>query len=99
MRRQLPARTPHARCVSGLSHGHAQAQARAVSIQAHAFSPLQVSYRYIDLWSRRSTWGGGDPPVEGDLAVVPAGADPHLPAQGLAPGHAGAQPAALRDQR
>lgn len=35
--------------------------------------PPQVSYRYIDLWSRRSTWGGGDPPVEGDSVVVPAG--------------------------
>jgi hypothetical protein len=33
----------------------------------------QVSYRYIDLWSRRSTWGGGDPPSEGDSVVVPSG--------------------------
>jgi hypothetical protein len=32
-----------------------------------------VSYQYVDLWSRRTTWGGGDPPVEGDMVLVPAG--------------------------
>eukprot|EP00798_Chlamydomonas_sp_ICE-L_P008885 gene8886-3764_t len=30
-------------------------------------------YEYVDLWSRRTTWGGGDPPVEGDLVGIPAG--------------------------
>jgi hypothetical protein len=32
-----------------------------------------VTYEYVDLWSRRTTWGGGDPPVEGDMVLVPAG--------------------------
>ena len=30
-------------------------------------------YRYTDLWSARSTWGGDLPPFEGDSVVVPAG--------------------------
>ena len=31
------------------------------------------SYQYVDLWSRRSTWGGNTPPVEGDAVFIPAG--------------------------
>eukprot|EP00854_Cymbomonas_tetramitiformis_P005436 gene5436-6591_t len=30
-------------------------------------------YTYIDRWSANTTWGGGDPPVEGDSVVIPAG--------------------------
>lgn len=29
-----------------------------------------VQYRYIDLWSRRSTWGGNDPPGIGDSVYI-----------------------------
>ena len=25
------------------------------------------------MWSSRYTWGGGDPPVDGDLVVIPRG--------------------------
>ena len=32
-----------------------------------------VDYHYVDLWSRRSTWGGGPLPVEGDSVVIPNG--------------------------
>jgi hypothetical protein len=32
------------------------------------------TYRYVDLWSRKTTWGGFDPPIEGDSVVLPKGA-------------------------
>lgn len=35
--------------------------------------PAPLGYQYVDLWSRKSTWGGQDPPVEGDSVVVPPG--------------------------
>jgi hypothetical protein len=31
-----------------------------------------VTYEYVDLWSRSTTWGGGPPPEEGDSVMVPA---------------------------
>ena len=30
-------------------------------------------YTYIDLWSRMSTWGGTELPIEGDSVVIPVG--------------------------
>lgn len=32
-----------------------------------------ATYEYVDLWSRRTTWGGGAPPVEGSLVSIPPG--------------------------
>lgn len=32
-----------------------------------------IDYQYVDLWSRRSTWGGGPLPAEGDSVVIPNG--------------------------
>lgn len=34
---------------------------------------LQTSadFEYIDVWSSRFTWGDSDPPVEGDMVVIP----------------------------
>jgi hypothetical protein len=32
-----------------------------------------ISYEYVDLWSRRTTWGGLEPPVFNDSVVIPAG--------------------------
>ncbi|CAF0756351.1 unnamed protein product [Brachionus calyciflorus] len=29
-----------------------------------------VYFEYVDLWSSRFTWGGNEPPVEGDLVVI-----------------------------
>lgn len=28
-------------------------------------------YQFVDLWSRRTTWGGGEPPAEGDTVLIP----------------------------
>eukprot|EP00878_Enallax_costatus_P024164 GHUV01025763.1.p1 GENE.GHUV01025763.1~~GHUV01025763.1.p1 ORF type:complete len:516 (+),score=80.92 GHUV01025763.1:1100-2647(+) len=33
----------------------------------------QVAYEYVDLWSRRTTWGGLEPPIANDSVVIPAG--------------------------
>jgi len=30
-------------------------------------------YQYIDLWSRRTTWGGNAPPRQGDSVFIPGG--------------------------
>ena len=32
-----------------------------------------ASYYYVDVWSSKYTWGGLDPPIEGDFVIVPAG--------------------------
>ncbi|GAQ89759.1 hypothetical protein KFL_005590010 [Klebsormidium nitens] len=36
-------------------------------------SQTTVTYQYVDLWSRNSTWGGTAPPVAGDSVLLPAG--------------------------
>jgi hypothetical protein len=38
-------------------------------------SPMNTPcrYLYIDLWSRRTTWGGNAPPREGDSVFIPEG--------------------------
>lgn len=38
-----------------------------------ASASVPSSYRYVNLWSRRSTWGGGSPPGDGDTAFIPVG--------------------------
>lgn len=34
-------------------------------------SAVGCSYQYVDLWSSKTTWGGGDPPLEGDTVMIP----------------------------
>lgn len=34
---------------------------------------ISLNYEYVDLWSRRTTWGGLEPPIANDSVVVPAG--------------------------
>ncbi|GAX81122.1 hypothetical protein CEUSTIGMA_g8556.t1 [Chlamydomonas eustigma] len=38
-----------------------------------AYSATSLSYQYVNLWSRRSTWGGGTPPSDGDTVFIPSG--------------------------
>jgi hypothetical protein len=45
-----------------------------LAIKAIGLALSNTSYEYMDLWSRRTTWGGAAPPGEGDSAVVPPGA-------------------------
>eukprot|EP00775_Hariotina_reticulata_P007195 gene7195-7409_t len=54
-------------------------QAVTVTVQgkgaaiSNSSSGSPVTYEYVDLWSRRTTWGGDAPPVENDSVVIPAG--------------------------
>jgi hypothetical protein len=34
-------------------------------------SAPSTKYHYVDLWSQRSTWGGGPLPIDGDSIVIP----------------------------
>ncbi|KAG1658049.1 hypothetical protein FOA52_004208 [Chlamydomonas sp. UWO 241] len=33
----------------------------------------EFTYHYVDLWSARTTWGGGPPPIQGDSVYIPTG--------------------------
>ena len=35
-------------------------------------SPGAAYFQYVDVWSSRFTWGGLDPPGEGDFVVIPS---------------------------
>jgi hypothetical protein len=37
------------------------------------YADTSNTYHFVDLWSRKSTWGGGPLPEEGDSIVIPAG--------------------------
>ena len=39
----------------------------------YGYAAGSFTYQYVDLWSRRSTWGGNLPPVDGDSVYIPAG--------------------------
>lgn len=44
-----------------------------LAIKGIGLALSNTSYEFMDLWSRRTTWGGAVPPGEGDSAVVPEG--------------------------
>jgi hypothetical protein len=44
-----------------------------VSQSTRGLARGSVTYQYIDLWSRSSTWGGGSLPTAGALVEIPAG--------------------------
>ena len=42
-----------------------------VSGSGFAWLPSNESFSYIDLWSKKTSWGGNPPPIAGDSVVVP----------------------------
>ena len=34
---------------------------------------VSADFAYVDLWSSPFSWGGADPPVDGDMVVIPRG--------------------------
>jgi hypothetical protein len=48
-------------------------QPAALFIPGRGDALCSSTYEFVDLWSRRSTWGGADPPSAGDSVVLPAG--------------------------
>jgi hypothetical protein len=39
--------------------------------RAGSASAASCAYQFVDLWSRKTTWGGGEPPTEGDTVMIP----------------------------
>ena len=45
-----------------------------VKVKGHGYATASAdTYWYVDLWSRKTTWGGDPPPIEGDSVVIPKG--------------------------
>jgi len=44
-----------------------------VAGQGTAMGNSTIYFRYLDLWSARTTWAGNEPPVEGDTVIIPEG--------------------------
>ena len=45
----------------------------AVEEKGHAVNAEKVKWSYMNLWSLKTTWGGKDPPIEGDSVVITYG--------------------------
>ena len=39
----------------------------------HTLLQTNADFFYVDMWSSTYTWGGKDPPVEGDFVIIKAG--------------------------
>ena len=60
-------------CETGASGRTIRAQVM-VFVEGMGFARSEnIVFWYVDLWSSRFTWGGQDPPKEGDFVVVPQG--------------------------
>lgn len=44
-----------------------------VAGKGHAVNAENIEWSYMNLWSSKTTWGGNDPPVEGDSVVITHG--------------------------
>eukprot|EP00879_Flechtneria_rotunda_P011345 GHRR01011850.1.p1 GENE.GHRR01011850.1~~GHRR01011850.1.p1 ORF type:complete len:1721 (+),score=430.30 GHRR01011850.1:1256-6418(+) len=60
----------HPNCCHPLTLCHAQGKGSA---SLNPAATQNVTYEYVDLWSRRTTWGGESPPMANDSVVIPAG--------------------------
>lgn len=65
--------TPTARPATGLPKAQGPLQLVVAVEGAGVAAGPALTYEYVDLWSRRSTWGGGPPPSEDSLVLIPAG--------------------------
>ncbi|KXZ47885.1 hypothetical protein GPECTOR_32g498 [Gonium pectorale] len=43
-----------------------------IAVAGRGFAHGNLSYEYVNLWSRRTTWGGGPLPVEESLIYIPS---------------------------
>lgn len=44
-----------------------------VFVEGKGFAISDIEFCYVDLWSSRFTWGGDEPPREGEFVVIPRG--------------------------
>jgi G8 domain len=64
----------HCRCTTAAPAAKPQAPSPVLVRFPAGYADTQQVYHFVDLWSRKSTWGGGPLPVEGDSIVIPANA-------------------------
>eukprot|EP00698_Gefionella_okellyi_P011072 TRINITY_DN2904_c0_g2_i1.p1 TRINITY_DN2904_c0_g2~~TRINITY_DN2904_c0_g2_i1.p1 ORF type:complete len:3969 (+),score=910.30 TRINITY_DN2904_c0_g2_i1:483-12389(+) len=57
---------------TGFSGTTAEARVQ-VTVGSNGVAATSATYFYVDLWSRRTTWGNGPLPIEGDSIVIPEG--------------------------
>ncbi|XP_038045747.1 fibrocystin-L-like [Patiria miniata] len=56
------------------AHGHSEMTKVRVEVGTQGIATQEnANFYYIDVWSSQYTWGGKDPPIEGDLVRVPVG--------------------------
>ncbi len=56
------------------SRSSIKAEIRVLAVgKGLALNTAKLEFEYIDLWSSRFTWGGEEPPREGELAVIGSG--------------------------
>lgn len=61
------------KCVTGQRRGFVRTKVR-VEVEDKGISTMErADYEYIDVWSSRFSWGYKDPPIRGDLVVIPKG--------------------------
>ena len=69
----LVSNSTHILCETGASGRTIRAPVM-VYVEGMGFARSEnVEFWYVDLWSSRFTWGGEDPPREGDFVVIPRG--------------------------
>jgi hypothetical protein len=62
------------KCVTGSRGTLLVTESMFVTVADKGFASTgSLTFKYIDLWSSPWTWGGLDPPIEGDSVVIPAG--------------------------
>ena len=65
---------PQIKCLTGAKADLSNKNGVEVRIDGSlTANPNNLTMKYQDKWSSKYTWGGGEPPVEDDLAVIQQG--------------------------
>lgn len=65
--------TTQIKCITGPRLGSIITQVRVEVGNNGIATQDYADFEYIDVWSSMLSWGGKDPPIKGDLVVIPRG--------------------------